>query len=70
MFINMHLDACLLIPFKFTTFGLLKRLGFIVLLEKYLYTGKADYLYIRKPMLEIERLSQIPKLIIKCLIYR
>jgi len=66
----MYFDAFLFIPAKLFLLRLLKKLGFVVLVEEYAYTSILDYLYTGKQMLGVESLPQIPLNIVLSLLTR
>jgi thymidylate kinase len=68
--LTMYFDAFLFIPTKLFLLRLLKRLGFVVLVEEYAYTSILDYLYTGKQMLGMESLPQIPLNIVLRLLTR
>jgi len=68
--LTMYFDAFLFIPTKLFLLGLLKRLGFVVLVEEYAYTSILDYLYTGKQMLDMKSLPRTPLNIILSLFAR
>lgn len=67
---TMYFDASLFIPAKLLLLRLLKKLGFVVLVEEYAYTSILDYLYIGKQMLGMKSLPRTPLNIILSLLTR
>jgi broad-specificity NMP kinase len=68
--LTMHFDAFLFIPAKLLLLRLLKKLGFMVLVEEYAYTSILDYLYTGKQMLDMKSLPRTPLNIILSLLAR
>ena len=68
--LTMYFDAFLFIPAKLLLLRLLKRLGFVVLVEEYAYTSILDYLYTGKQMLGMKSLPQTPLNIVLRLLTR
>lgn len=68
--LTMYFDAFLFIPTKLLLLRLLKRLGFVVLVEEYAYTSILDYLYTGKQMLNMKSLPRTPLNIILSLLTR
>jgi thymidylate kinase len=68
--LTMHFDAFLFIPAKLLLLRLLKKLGFVVLVEEYAYTSILDYLYTGKQMLGMKSLPQTPLNIVLRLLTR
>ena len=68
--LTMYFDAFLFIPAKLLFLRLLKRLGFVVLVEEYAYTSILDYLYTGKQMLDMKSLPRVPLNIVLRLLTR
>jgi thymidylate kinase len=68
--LTMYFDTFLFIPAKLLLLRLLKRLGFVVLVEEYAYTSILDYLYTGKQMLGMKSLPQTPLNIVLRLLTR
>jgi broad-specificity NMP kinase len=68
--LTMYFDVFLFIPTKLFLLRLLKRLGFVVLVEEYAYTSILDYLYTGKQMLDMKSLPRTPLNIILSLLAR
>ena len=68
--LTMYFDVFFFIPLKLLLLRLLKRLGFVVLVEEYAYTSILDYLYTGKQMLGMKSLPRTPLKIISSLLTR
>ena len=68
--LTLYFDAYFFIPAKLLLLRLLKRLGFVVLVEEYAYTSILDYLYTSKQMLNMRSLPQTPLKIVLSLLAR
>jgi thymidylate kinase len=66
--LTVYFDAFFFIPTKLLFLRLLRKLGFVVLVEEYAYTSILDYLYTGEQMLGMRSLSRIPLNIILSLL--